>query len=131
MSEEGQPEPQGAGSGELTEATEEGPTRLRIDVPPSETSASTSTLPAEAARHQREIEKLRLEHDQKKELREMTRQIVGQSIAMVLVVVIGLGCLWVIVSNKYPATTVDKASAALLLIVGGFVGFITGQATKK
>lgn len=44
---------------------------------------------------------------------------------------IALGCLWIIVSNKYPATTVDKAAAALLLILGGFVGFITGQATKK
>lgn len=112
-------------------AVAESPSALRIDVPPPETSASSNTLPAQAAQHQRDIELRKLAHDHQKELRELTRQTIGQAIALAVVVVVALGCLWIIASNRYPATTVDKASGALLLILGGFVGFITGQATKK
>ncbi len=74
---------------------------------------------------------MKLDHDQQKERDEIKRQTIGQAIAMALVFLVALGCLWVIVSNRYPTTTVDKAAAALLLILGGFVGYITGQATKK
>ncbi len=96
-----------------------------------EEAAHKRQMEADEAAHQRKKEDEERVHSQKKERDEIMRQTVGQAVALALVVIVALGCLWVIVSNKYPSTTVDKASGALLLIVGGFVGFITGQATKK
>jgi len=94
-------------------------------------AAHKRQMEADDAAHMRKKEDEERAHSQKKELDEIRRQTFGQIVALALVVVVALGCLWVIVSNKYPSTTVDKAAGALLLIVGGFVGFITGQATKK
>ena len=94
-------------------------------------AAHKRQMEAEEAAHQRKKEDDERAHSQQKELIEIRRQSLGQIVALTLVVIIALACLWVIVSNRYPATTVDKAAGAVLLIVGGFVGFITGQATKK
>jgi len=106
----------------------EGDTRFRL---PQATSGQFAfEEPAEAA-HNRQMALDKAAHERRKELDEIRRQTLGQAIAMIIVVAIAVGCLWVIVSNKYPPTTVDKASAALLLILGGFIGFITGQATKR
>ncbi len=106
-----------------------GPTEVGVTTGAGWTSATYKD--PDEARHNRDIERLKLDHDQQKERDEIKRQTIGQAIAMALVFLVALGCLWVIVSNRYPTTTVDKAAAALLLILGGFVGYITGQATKK
>jgi hypothetical protein len=122
-------------------AAAESPLAIRVDMP-AETIASSSTLPAEEARHKRQMEAAEAEHkrkkedeerahNQKKELDEIRRQSTGQMVAMGLVVVVALGCLVVVVWPGYPAATADKALGILVAIVGGFVGFITGQATKK
>lgn len=106
-----------------------GPTEVGVTTGTGWTTATYQD--PEEARHQRDIEKSKLDYEQKKERDEIRRQTIGQALAMVLVVLVALDCLRVIVSNRYPTTTVDKAAAVLLLILGGFVGYITGQATKK
>lgn len=99
-------------------------------------------MSADETTHRRDMEKMKLDHEQKqadaarqheekKELDELTHQRRGQYIALAIVLIVAAACLWILVSNKYPADTIEKASGALLLILGGFVGFITGQATKK
>ena len=124
------------------EGTEAGPTRLRVAEPSTETIGESRTMSADEATHRRDIEKMRLDHEQKqedakrqheekKELDTLHQQRLGQYVSMIIVVIIAASCLWIIVSNKYTEGTVEKAAAALLLILGGFVGFITGQATKK
>jgi len=61
----------------------ESPSALRIDLP-AERSETASTVPAEEARHKRDIEKSKLDHDQRKELGELRRQTIAQSVGLAL-----------------------------------------------
>src|SRR3954454_2159005 len=56
--------------------------------------------PSEAA-HKRQLELDEAAHKRTLELKEINRQTAGQAIAMLLVVLVALGCLWVIVSNRF------------------------------
>jgi cation transport ATPase len=88
-------------------------------------------MEADDKAHQRKKEDDERAHNQKKELAEERRRAIAQGCAMALIVIVGLASLWVIISNRYPATTVDKAWVALTVILSGFVGFVVGQNTKK
>jgi hypothetical protein len=128
---------------ELSPRTEgnilEGAPSLRLPVP---TSGQLSFGDSADAAHQRDMEKLEKEHQHKKEEderqqsfkkedREDQRRAIAQWAAMGLIVLVGLACLWVIISNRYASSTVDKAWAALAIILSGFVGFVVGQNVKK
>lgn len=70
-------------------------------------------------------------HKRRLEFIDEIRRSVFQGVILVVLALVVVGCLWVVVRPGYPATTTDKALGILIAIVGGFVGYITGQATKK
>ncbi len=94
-------------------------------------AAHKRQMEADEAAHTRKKEDEERIHEQKKELAELRQQTYGRIAALVLVIAIAVVCGLVILLPGSSASSIDKAWGALALILGGFVGFITGQATKK
>ena len=98
---------------------------------PTPTSGQFAFEDPAAAAHKRQLELDEAAHTRQKELLDLRRQMALQSVVLVILLIVVAACLWVMVRPGYPATTTDKAIGILVAVVSGFVGYVTGQVTKK
>lgn len=124
----GTPAPPAEPSGTGDSNTLLGQTSFSIPVP---TSGQFAFDDPAAAAHKRQLEIDDANHARRKELIELQRQSITQVVILAVLLVVVAACLWVMVRPGYPTSTIDKAIGILVAIVSGFVGYFTGQATRR